>query len=68
MRTLSVKGGIKRSREAQVILPMHRSIVDISKSKNPTMVDFTALISTYKPESRLKLYARRLAKLITFFL
>jgi adenine-specific DNA glycosylase len=64
MRTLSAKGGIKRSQEAQVILPMHRSIAKVNKSKNPTMVDFSALICTMPRPSKI---GRLIARIIKLF-
>lgn len=67
MRTLSMKGGMKRYRETQVVLPMHKSIAPLRNTGVAKTIDVTAMISKFKPESRLKTWARRAVRVVTYF-
>ena len=67
MRTMSVKGGIKRHQQLQVVLPMHKSIATLDVKGPAKMIDVTAMISKFKPEPRLRTWARRVVRVVTFF-
>lgn len=67
MRSLSEKGGMKRYRETQVILPMRASIAEIRTKETAKVVDFSALISSFRPKSRVKVWTNRIIKLFMLF-
>lgn len=54
--------------DTQVVLPMRRSLAELRPIKGDApLVDFSAMISNYRPEPTWHVWMRRFAKLVTFF-
>lgn len=58
----------KATPNVPVLIPMHRSLVDIRPIKGDApLIDFSAMISNYRPEPAWHKWMRRVAKVVTFF-
>jgi hypothetical protein len=57
-----------RKNPMMVVLPMHKSLVTLTPIKGDApLIDFSAMISKYRPEPTWRKWARRVVRAITFF-
>lgn len=56
-----------RKNALPVLIPMHKSLGTLDYGQGLKMIDFSAIISNYRPEPTWRKWARRAVKLLTYF-
>jgi len=59
---------MKEVQQLQPLIPMRKSLATLRPLKGDApMIDFSAIISKYRPEPTWRKWARRVVRVVTFF-